>query len=299
MGRTVLSAKCTDFNILVFDEQGDGWIRLAATFPGFYTTDVTCQSDEPFEIVFLPPFPGEIHGGANASTYQIVITNKNGGPARHVKYVNINGLGVSDLHNASSIFGHAAARGGQAVAAMYYAIPKFPEDFSSRGPVTIYFDNKGWLRQAPEVREVPQITGVDGVDTTFFGFDVGRQWSAEFFRHQRLGAECRGRVAALVLQHEGGAGAMKPGGPVPTAPADGDTDAACHRPHDCRHARRFSACDREPGLDAMGALLPARRSAASLATIQSVTFDVSPTALDDVREPGTFPHREREGRLAS
>jgi hypothetical protein len=100
----------TDFNILVFDENGHWMDPLSPAFPGFYTTDDNGQSDEPFEIVILPPFPGEIHGGANASTYQIVITNRNGGPARHVKYVNINGLGVSDLHNSGSIFGHAAAR---------------------------------------------------------------------------------------------------------------------------------------------------------------------------------------------
>ena len=105
----------TDYNIYVFDENGHWMDPLAATFPGFYTTDDNTQTNAPFEVIFLPPFANEVHGRINQSTYQLVIVNQNGGPARHVKYMNINGVGVSERQNAPSIFGHAAARDGQAV----------------------------------------------------------------------------------------------------------------------------------------------------------------------------------------
>jgi hypothetical protein len=192
----------TNFDVFVFDENGHIIDPNDPNFPGFYTLDDSTQSDEAFKFLLLPVNPGSFHlaGGLFSTTYQFLIANMNDGPARHIKYVNVNGLGESERQNAPSVFGHAAAKNGQGVAAMDWSITNFPEDFSSPGPVTILFDTAGNRLEDPDIRHVPQLTAADGASTTFFGNFFGTS----------AAAPDAAAVAALVIQRSGGPGSISP-----------------------------------------------------------------------------------------
>ena len=108
--------------------------------------------------------------------------------------------------NIGNFYGHAAATGAIGTgAARYYRTPAFgvtpplPEYFSTMGPDKILFDTSGNLLATPSIRS-PQLTAVDGGNTTFFGFDDGHDTdSLPNFYGTSAAAPDAAAVAALML----------------------------------------------------------------------------------------------------
>lgn len=125
-----------------------------------------------------------VNNGLTAATAKIAVGLFSGNAPDDMKIIvrdNGSGVTIGDQSmsiNNGTIFGHAAASGAITVGAAGYAdtpafgqTPPLRESFSSVGPTRILFDIDGNRLASPDVREGPQITGVDGGNTTFFGSD--------------------------------------------------------------------------------------------------------------------------------
>ena len=153
----------------------------------FFTSDDNIDTDQALELMAVNP-----------GTYQIVIAKVNDGPARRIKYVTVNGTGESEIQNAPSIWGHTAARRGQSVGAMYYAITEVS------GRLQLAGAGDDLLRQArPPARRARRSRGAADHRRRRRGHDVlpaggrhRRQRPSELLRHQRRRAgRRRGRRA--------------------------------------------------------------------------------------------------------
>ncbi len=120
--------------------------------------------------------------------------------------------------NSSTMYGHANAAGAESVAAsVFLATPAFGvdpplvNDYSSKGGTPILFDAGGNRLATQIVRQGPDVTGVDGTNTTFFGQSIPQDEDAfpNFFGTSAAGPHVAA-AAALMQQSAGGPKALSP-----------------------------------------------------------------------------------------
>ena len=150
--------------------------------------------------------PVEIFSFTNVSPfdqdYDVLITLNEGPEPGRIKYVNFGTeIAFNEFDsNSSTVNPHAAATNAQAVAVSRYTDPFTPEFFTSVGPSTFLFELDGTRKATPEIRQTPDLTAVDGTDTTFFGsFDLEPNGFPNFFGTSAA-APHAAAIAALVQQ---------------------------------------------------------------------------------------------------
>ncbi|MGB8167488.1 MAG: S8 family serine peptidase, partial [Chthoniobacteraceae bacterium] len=204
------AAMTSDFNVLVFDGFGNYRGDVSGVDDSFATGQAR-------ELVSL-----EANPDSSERVYQIVIARRSGGTgaAQHFRYLidaegNVGGTYFN--MKLPAIFGHSGARSADGIGAYAYNRLARPEEFTSFGPVSIYFDDAGNRLATPEVRLQPTVSGPDGVATSMVRFNP--------FFGTSAAAPHVAAAAALILQAAGGPGSLD-------AAQVRQTLQATARPHD-------------------------------------------------------------------
>ena len=177
---------------------------------------------DPLEIFgFFNDGSFDLDGVAGADTKFLLKIELVSGPAPAlIKYVDFFGQATIvgfPTHSSTSI-GHPNTAGALGVAAAaFYNTPGFGQtpprlnDFSSLGGTKLLFDTSGIRLSVPFNPASPQVTGVDGANTTFFGSDIPQDGdtSPNFFGTSAAAPHVAA-VAALMLDAAGGADSLTP-----------------------------------------------------------------------------------------
>ena len=212
----------TDYNLLVFNASGTYLGNVSGTDSNFST-------DEPIELVDL----------AANTTYQFVISLASSAPptATHLHLSSTTGESLSGpyiAYNAINMFGHTTAANANAVGAYVYSTnpdttvsynsgaanpppgpyPPGLEDFSSTGgSLAFYFDSDGNRLASPVIRQKPEFSAADGVDTSFFPPGAGNDYDNDNFPNffgTSAAAPTAAAIGALILDAAGGPGSRTP-----------------------------------------------------------------------------------------
>ncbi|PSQ98760.1 MAG: hypothetical protein BRD48_06155 [Bacteroidetes bacterium QS_9_68_14] len=179
----------SDLDMVLLDKNGD--VVAEATFPSVMDDGT---GNDPVEVLQYEN-DGSVDAdddGVADTTFQVGIELVEGPPPEELLkavYSSFELLEYDDRH--STLYGHANARGAEAVAAAaFFNTPAFNEErenaeirpveapftegFSALGGTPIYFadtDDDGTPEQLPDprVRAKPEVIGPDGGDNTFFG----------------------------------------------------------------------------------------------------------------------------------
>jgi hypothetical protein len=138
-------------------------------------------SQRPFEFLAYQ------NTSATPQTVRVVVARKSGTALPRLKFIFVGGSDITDVQwNTSSggdivgpsIFGHSGTGSVGGTAAIPFDDANTSEDYSSRGPETLYFQPTPATAAlaAPQVIDQPTFAATDGVQTSFFAEQVGGVW---------------------------------------------------------------------------------------------------------------------------
>jgi len=143
-----------DYDLYLFGQDGNGYYEI------MNSSKVQDGDDKPMEII------EGTYSGSTVSQVYLAVVAANGAAPRNLEIFIFSGGKFNDpvASDEDTIFGHPAVSGVVAVGAISASDPGNDtiEPFSSRGRVTI-------SSPAPEVRDKPDICGIDGVRVTGAG----------------------------------------------------------------------------------------------------------------------------------